>query len=87
MVKNYMETLVELKLPPILEDYPDICKCKECMDDIKAKTLNQLKPLYFVESKGAVYSKLNSLQAQFDTDIVTELIKSIDVISKNPRHE
>lgn len=87
MIRNYMEDLVETILPEILEGYPNICKCKECLDDIKAKALNQLKPLYFVESRGSVFSKLNSLQSQFETDIVTELIKAIDLISKNPRHE
>lgn len=87
MVKNYMETLVENKLLSILEDFPDTCRCDRCIDDIKAKALNQLKPLYFVEEKGDVYTRLNSLQAQFETDIVTELIKSINLISKNPRHD
>lgn len=87
MVKNYMEDLVENTLPEILETYPNICKCGECLDDIRARTLNQLKPIYFVESRGSVYSKLNSLQSQFKTDILTEIIKAIDLISKNPRHD
>lgn len=87
MIKNYMEDLVDNALPEVLETYPEICKCKECLDDIKAKALNQLKPLYFVESRGSVYSKLNSLQSQFKTDILTEIIKAIDLISKNPRHD
>lgn len=87
MVRNYMEDLVENILPELLENYPNMCKCEECIDDIKALTLNQLKPSYFVEARGSVYSKLNSLESQFKTDIVTELIKAIDLVSANPRHD
>ncbi len=86
MVKNYMEDLVENSLHEILEGYPKLCKCEECLDDIRAIALNKLKPVYFVESRGSVHSKLNSLESQFKTDIVTELIKSIEVVSINPRH-
>ena len=86
MIKNYMEDLVERTLPEILAGYPDICKCPNCLDEIRAKALNQLKPQYFVESRGNVFTKLNSLQSQFKTDIVTEIIKATDLISANPRH-
>lgn len=86
MVKNYMEDLVENSLHEILDVYPNMCKCEECLDDIRARTLNQLKPIYFVEARGSVYSKLNSLESQFETDIVMELIKSIEMVSLNPRH-
>lgn len=86
MVKNYMEDLVENSLNEILSSYPNICKCDECKDDIRAITLNKFKPIYFVEAKGNVYSKLDSLESQFKTDIVTELIKSIEVVYSNPEH-
>lgn len=86
MVKNYMEDLVENALAEIIENYPNMCKCKKCMDDIMAKSLNQLQPLYFSEDRGNVYSKLNSLESQFKTDILTELVKAIEVVTANPRH-
>ena len=87
MVKNYMEILVENQLTNLLKKYTDICTCERCIADIKAKTLNQLKPLYFVLEQGNVYAKLNNLESQFKTDIITELVKAIDIISNNPRHE
>lgn len=86
MVKNYMEVLVENQLQRLLKNYNDICTCERCISDIMAKALNQLKPLYFVLEQGNVYAKLNNLESQFKTDIVTELVKSIEIISKNPRH-
>ena len=87
MLKNYMEDFVDNTLPRVLERYKDICKCEKCIMDIKAKCLNQLRPLYFVTERGDVYSKLNSLEAQFKTDIVMELVKAIDTVSKSPRHD
>ena len=87
MIKNYMELLVDNILPKVLKNYEEVCKCEKCIMDIKARTLNQLKPLYFVTEQGNVYAKLNSFEAQFETNIITELVKSIEIISKNPRHK
>lgn len=86
MVKNYMEVAVNHLLPKLLEDYPDLCKCEKCLDDIKAIALNHLKPLYVVTEKGSVYAKVNEMEIQFSADIYRELVNAIDIVSKNPRH-
>lgn len=86
MIKNYMEQIVEETLPTIIDNYTNICKCEKCLDDIRAMALNNLKPLYYVTEEGAVYSKLNELGQQFRTDIISELIKAIEVVSKKPKH-
>lgn len=81
-----MEQVVEKVLPTIINKYENICKCEKCIDDIKALTLNNLKPLYVVTEKGAIYSKVKRLQLQFNIDVVDELTKAIEVVSKNPEH-
>lgn len=86
MIKNYMEYVVEELLPSIMENCPDTCKCQKCISDIKAIALNNLKPLYVVTEKGIIYSKLKELSIQFKTDVVSELTKAIEVVSKNPKH-
>lgn len=86
MIRNYMEYIVEENLPLVLDKYPGICKCEKCTDDIKAIALNNLKPLYVVTEKGAIYSRLNELNQQFKTDIISELTQAIEVVSKNPKH-
>jgi competence protein ComFB len=86
MLKNYMEVIIENTLPDILNDYTNLCKCEICINDIKALALNGLKPLYMVTEKGNMFLKLNELQIQFKTDVTSEIIKSIETISKNPRH-
>jgi Late competence development protein ComFB. len=86
MVKNYMEDVVEHLMPSVLERYGDICKCQRCIEDIKALTLNNLKPLYVASDKGTTYAKVNELIVQFNTDVVRQLMYAIDIVSKNPRH-
>jgi len=86
MIRNYMEYIVEENLPLVLDNYPNICKCEKCIDDIKAIALNNLKPLYVVTEKGTVYSKLKELNLQFRTDIISELTQATEVVCKNPKH-
>ena len=86
MVKNYMEDIVDLLLPSIIKDYKDLCICRECMDDIKAITLNHLKPYYVATERGEVYTKVNELVVQFRADVIKEAIIAIENVSKNTRH-
>ncbi|MCT8975372.1 late competence development ComFB family protein [Clostridium sp. CX1] len=86
MITNYMEIVVDNLLPSILEGFEDVCRCERCLDDIRAIALNNLKPLYVVSDKGILYTKVNELKMQFNTDVIQELVKSIQIVSKNPRH-
>lgn len=86
MVKNYMEDIVDLLVPSIINEYKDVCNCNECVEDIKAITLNHLKPCYVATEKGHVYTKVNELMVQFRADIISEAVKAMDIVSKKPRH-
>jgi competence protein ComFB len=86
MLKNYMEIIVDQLLPDILNNYDGVCKCEECVNDIKAIALNNLKPLYMVTDEGNIFLKLNELQFQFITDVTSQIVKAIEIVSKNPRH-
>jgi competence protein ComFB len=88
MIRNFMEEAVDHLLPIVYNDYTDICRCDKCTEDVKAMTLNHMKPLYSVTDKGSMYLKLGEeLEIQFKTDIMTQIVRSIEVVSKNPRHE
>ena len=86
MIRNYMEDAVNHLLPSILNEYSDICKCSKCIEDIKAMALNKLKPLYSVTDEGTLYLKIDEMQQQFKADVMQEIIKSIEIVSKNPKH-
>ena len=79
-----MEIMVDRMLPQILEGYQHICKCSECIDDMKAHALNHLKPLYIASDKGGVFAKLNEMHEQFNTDVITQLMESVGIVSENP---
>ena len=87
MLKNYMEDVVENLLPDALNGYDRMCRCSKCINDIKALALNNLKPFYFTSEKGEVYNKLNELEIQFGADVLRELTKAIEIVSKKPHHK
>jgi competence protein ComFB len=87
MLKNYMEIVVDIILPVVIENYGNICRCDKCINDIKALALNNLQPHYVATVKGEVYTKINQLEVQFRADTITALVNSIEQVSRNSRHE
>ena len=85
--KNYMEDLVQAKMPTVLKTMTDICLCDRCRLDILAHALNNSPPKYVVTSKGKIFAKLNVLQGQFEVDVVRAITDAAIVIGKNPRHD
>ncbi len=85
-LKNYMEIAVDHTLPNLLRAFDNICTCDKCTLDIKAIALNKLNPHYVVTDKGELFSKVDEMSRQFETDVMKALIDAIDVVTKNPRH-
>jgi len=81
-----MEEVVDSKIDLVLNSM-DVCKCDKCKLDIKAIALNSLSPHYVVTDKGNLYSKLKEMEAQFEVDIETAIIKAAMTVSNNPRHQ
>ena len=81
-----MEIIVDDLLLTALESYKDICTCSKCIEDIKAVVLNNMKPLYTVTDEGESYTKLRELNIQFRASVTREIVKAIEVVSKNPKH-
>ncbi|MGM0379371.1 MAG: late competence development ComFB family protein [Bacillota bacterium] len=86
-IHNFMEVAVEKLLPRVLKSYPGVCTCDKCMTDIKAIALNNLKPKYVSTEKGELYSKVDGMSNQFEVDIEKEIVKAIEIVKENPRHE
>lgn len=86
MLRNYMEDAIDHLMPSVLDNYPDICKCEKCILDIKAIALNRLKPMYTVTDNGSIYLKINEMNNQFRIDIINEIMKAVEIVSKEPRH-
>ncbi|RRD94318.1 competence protein ComFB [Clostridiales bacterium COT073_COT-073] len=86
-IHNVMEDFVFDILNDTLKKMPNVCQCEHCKLDIAALILNDLKPRYVVSEQGYVYSKTDLLSRQFGTDLTTEVIKAVMVVSENPRHD
>lgn len=81
-----MESLVDEVLNNYLQEKNDICKCKSCILDMKARALNKLPPHYVITDRGYIYGKLDEMRMQFNVDILKAVIEAVELVSKNPRH-
>jgi len=86
-LQNYMEDLIRHKMPSVLDSMPHICRCERCDMDRLAYALNNSTPKYVVTPKGQLYTKLSSLEGQFDTDLVLIITEAAMRVAQRPRHE
>ncbi len=85
-VFNYMEKWVTESMNKLLEK-SNGCKCAKCRKDIFALALNNLKPYYVATEKGRVMAKLANTENQFETDIIIQVTKAINIVQNNPNHD
>ena len=85
-LKNYMETIVLNYLDVVLEKYPNCCKCEQCRQDIVMLALNNLPPKYVSSDKGNVFTKLSLTELEKEVQVIEEIAKAIEVVSRSPRH-
>lgn len=89
MAINYMEEIARNYLNKTLKTniaYENICKCDQCLEDIMAKALNNLKPCYITTKKGEIFAEYSSLETQHQAEVISEVIKAIEFVSKHPNH-
>ena len=87
LLKNITQDIVFEKLEEMVGRDPKLCRCERCRMDAAAIALNNLPPRYVVTERGAVFSKIESLDFQITADVVKELTKAIEQVSANPRHD
>lgn len=84
---NYMEDVVIRMIDLAIEKYPEVCKCRKCRLDIAAIALNNLPPKYIVTERGELFTKVDGMEVQFDVDVLKEVTKAIEIVSKKPKHD
>ena len=85
-----MEELVDQILTDLLNsnsDYLNVCRCESCIDDIKAKALNNIKPFYVTGKKGEVFGEYFIREFQNNTNIVMEVVKAVECVIANKNHD
>lgn len=88
-IKNAMEDAVEVVLQRTLREHPEYfkCKCEVCLNDIRAKSLNKIRPKYYSTVQGEAFTQMASFTVQIQTDIQVELNTAIAIIGDNPSHK
>jgi competence protein ComFB len=85
-LKNHMEEVVFNQMKYVLEDIK-VCKCEKCRMDIAAIALNELPPKYVVTEKGVLFSKIDSLQQQFEIGVTAAIIRAALIVKRSPWHD
>lgn len=87
LLKNITQDIVFEKLDEMLPNISGICTCERCKCDIMAIALNKLPPRYVVTERGAIFTRVSSLDVQIAADTIMELTRAIEQVRKEPRHE
>jgi competence protein ComFB len=88
LLVNEAETLVLNELDRQLSVYNGtICKCGECLLDMAAMTLNNVKPLYRTSLLGSIYASHAMDEASYAKIVRDAVAKSIEKVRKNPSHD
>lgn len=85
-LKNYMENLVWQQVDDVIKAHPNACDCEKCRYDVVALALNFLPPRYVVTEKGQTYTRIKSLEQQFNIDIITAISNAIKIVNSKPHH-
>lgn len=71
----------------LLKNRDDVCTCDKCKLDIAAIALNNLKPRYVVTEMGGLLGRVNTMDCQFDVDLIKEITKAIEIVGSEPQHD
>ncbi len=85
-VVNFEELFVENYMKEILKGN-ELINTDEYIRQIYVMVLNNIKPVYTVTKQGELYSKVNSNQGQYRTEIFLEITKAIDIINMKIKKE
>jgi competence protein ComFB len=88
LLKNEAEILIINEVEKQLELEPEeMCRCNECVVDITAIALNNVKPLYRFSLLGSLYASQAINEKSYADSIKKEVASAIKKVKKNPAHD
>ena len=86
LLTNEAERMVLEQLQKQLDESPaEVCLCQDCVLDMAAYALNNVKPMYRVSLLGTLYA--HSLPgSDYEQSIAEAVRTAIEKISQNPSH-
>jgi len=79
-----METAVNRIYEDMISSGENIPNGEKVRLDIMAIALNNLPTKYTVTDKGNLFTKVNTIEQQFRTDIICEIMKAMKIVAQNP---
>jgi len=88
LLKNEAEVMVIREVESQIEKLPDMCLCNECIVDIAAIALNNVKPLYRFSLLGTLYASQAIATDQAYADSIKQAVADAIVrVKNNPAHD
>lgn len=84
-VRNIMEEIVYEKMDKVVNSL-ECCTCEKCRADIAAYVLNHVAPRYVASEKGELFSKVQEMTQNNETEIVMKIVSAAEIIKGSPRH-
>jgi competence protein ComFB len=87
-LKNEAENLVLKELSRQLDEYKEpVCRCNDCIVDMAALALNNVKPLYRVSLLGTLYAASAMDEKSYAEKVKEAVSNAIKKVHNNPSHE
>ena len=88
LLKNEAEVLVIREVEQQLKNEPgEMCCCNECVIDIAAIALNNVKPLYRFSLLGTLYASQAMTEQTYADSVNKAVAKAIVKVRNNPSHD
>jgi len=87
-LKNEAEQLVYHELETQLANAgEDVCRCNDCVMDMAAMALNNVKPLYHYSILGNLYAAQAKSNQAYADNVQQQVAQAIAKVSSNPSHD
>ena len=88
LLKNEAEVLVIREIEHQLNNgHEDMCRCNECIVDIAAISLNNVKPLYRFSLLGTLYASQAMTEQTYADSVKQAVVEAITRVKNNPAHD
>jgi len=86
-IYNIMENEVVEEVKSMTARDVGVCKCEQCMYNISAIALNNLKPRYATTHKGELFARVGQISMTEKTQIKVEVARAIEVVKSKKMHD
>ena len=86
--RNLLKKRVEEEVTEVLEKNDEFCACDQCIADVSALALNNLRPRYAGSEEGEVVLESTDISStQTEMDIYRTILEAAKVVNQRPHHD